>query len=452
MDSLLKLLLVSEKEYLLSSLSDELEAEGFDVTVIQDGLQALRTLESEHFDIILCDNVLSRLDGLSFIHSAKKKSLSSYVLMFMDEFPEDLAISYILAGAYDCLSLKRADYLLSLRKLVEREGLAGRLVSKKTGGVSGLVSSSEAMQPVLEMIGRLSRYDTTVLILGESGTGKEVSARAIHQNSARAKKPFIAINCGAIPENLIESELFGHEKGSFTDATKDKVGLFEEADGGTVFLDEIGEMPLAMQVKLLRVLQEKQVLRVGGTVPKKIDVRVIAATLRDLEEDVKAGRFREDLLYRLNVVSLKLPPLRERQGDIEELSRFFIKKHNKRLGLNIRGIAPEALAVLNRYPWPGNVRELENCIEHAMVLSDSGEITLATIPNQIKKISKVKPIFSVKGLSIKENVRELEISLIEKALRKTHGNRTHAAKLLEISHRALLYKIKEYGLGDVPQE
>ncbi len=314
-----------------------------------------------------------------------------------------------------------------------------------------IIAKSLALRTIFETISRLAPFSTTILISGESGTGKELIARAIHESSPRKNKPFIAVNCGAIPEHLIESELFGHVKGSFTDAIRDKKGLFEEASGGTLFLDEVGELPLHLQVKLLRVLQEQQIRRIGDESLIPIDVRVIAATLRNLEEDVETGHFRDDLFYRLNVVSLTIPPLRERPDDIPALVEHFLVKQAQRLHLAPATITEEALACLCAYSWRGNVRELENCIERALVLSEGSTITIASFP---PSIAASKSGDSDEGLthddsnlSIKQRTVALETSLIRKALKKTKGNRTHAAKILEISHRALLYKLKEYGIS-----
>jgi two-component system response regulator AtoC len=318
---------------------------------------------------------------------------------------------------------------------------------------SHIVASSTVMQEVFDTVMRLAPFSTTVLITGESGTGKELLARAIHENSPRKDNSFVAINCGAIPEYLMESELFGHKKGAFTDATRDKKGLFEEASGGTIFLDEIGEMPLHLQVKLLRALQEQQIRRVGDEELIGIDVRVVAATLRDLEEDVETGRFRDDLYYRLNVVSLHLPPLRERREDIPVLVEFLLKKHSKKLGLPQKTLSSEAETCIREHYWKGNVRELENCLERALVLSEEAQIQVADLPEAVRGAqgnrSSESPVdlsIADTNLSIKHHTRSLEIALINKALKKTNGNRTHAAKVLEISHRALLYKLKEYGL------
>lgn len=316
-----------------------------------------------------------------------------------------------------------------------------------------IVAASQIMQDIFDTVMRLAPFSTTVLITGESGTGKELLARAIHDYSPRKDKPFVAINCGAIPENLIESELFGHKKGAFTDATRDKKGLFEEANGGTIFLDEIGELPLHLQVKLLRALQEQQIRRVGDEEIISIDVRVVAATLRDLEEDVENGRFRDDLYYRLNVVSLHIPPLRERREDIPVLVEYLVKKHSKKLNLPLKVVSQEASTCLSNHYWKGNVRELENCLERALVLGETAELALEDLPDAVKQATQqsedslnFSDTVDDNNLSIKQRTRALEMALILRALKKTKGNRTHAAKVLEISHRALLYKLKEYGL------
>lgn len=319
--------------------------------------------------------------------------------------------------------------------------------------LSSIIVKSKSMQDILATVTRVAAFNTTILIRGESGTGKELLASAIHQLSPRKSKKFVAINCGAIPENLIESELFGHKKGSFTDATRDTKGLFEEANHGVIFLDEIGELPLHLQVKILRALQERQIHRVGDEQPIDIDVRIIAATHSNLEEAIRIGTFRDDLYYRLNVVSIFIPPLRERLEDIPTLAEHFIQKTNKKLGLKIEGIDSEAARCLLKYPWRGNVRELENCIERAMVLTDSNKIEVDSLPENVRNAGDMKDSnfetvpLDDDNLSIKEHTCALETELILKALRKTHGNRTHAAKLLKISHRSLLYKLKEYGIN-----
>lgn len=310
------------------------------------------------------------------------------------------------------------------------------------------------MLEIYEVIQKISEYKTTVMLYGESGTGKELLAKAIHINSSRKNKPFIAINCGAIPENLLESELFGHKKGAFTDAVKDKKGLFEEAQGGTILLDEIGELPLHLQVKILRVLQENEIRPVGDNKSISIDIRIIAATLRDLEDDIIEGKFREDLFYRLNVINIKIPALRQRKEDLPLLIDHCIKKHSDKLGIKVHGISKEALAILLEHNWPGNIRELENCIERAIILTENQEINAQSLPKSVRSISSETDLFSIsqeENLSIKSHTQKLEEVLIKKALEKTAGNRTRAAKLLEISHRTLLYKLKEYKLAQASE-
>jgi len=310
------------------------------------------------------------------------------------------------------------------------------------------------MQAVFETIKRVAPFNTTVLITGESGTGKELVAKALHSNSPRAKGSFVAVNCGAIPETLIESELFGHKRGSFTDATRDKPGLFEEANGGTLFLDEIGDLKPNLQVKILRAIQERKIRRVGDEQQINIDVRIVAATLRNLEKDIKSGHFREDLFYRLNVITIHLDPLRTRPEDLSVLVDHFVKYHSKRLGLTERDLPSEIFERFKNYAWPGNIRELENCIERVLVLSNDSVVLPESLPEQIlsfqNSASKEDSSFVLKegeqNLSIKQHTRDLEIELITRALKRTKGNRTHAAKILDLSHRALLYKIKEYGL------
>jgi two-component system, NtrC family, response regulator AtoC len=314
---------------------------------------------------------------------------------------------------------------------------------------NGFLGNSPATKKLSDVLRKIIHYKTTVLITGESGTGKELIAKCIHLNSVRASKPFIAINCGAIPEHLIESELFGHRKGAFTDATRDKKGLFEEASGGTIFLDEIGELPVHLQAKLLRVLQESRVRPVGSEEDISIDVRVIAATLRNLEQDTIDGRFRDDLYYRLNVVQLNIPPLRERKEELSDMAAYLVEKVSRKHQLPAPVISKEALALFTSYHWPGNIRELENYLERALILSEGLHIHPEHLPEKLKNrksTSSSLNLDSIESLSIKEHTRYIEKHLIEKALEKTSGNRTHAAKLLEISHRALLYKLKEYDL------
>jgi two-component system response regulator AtoC len=367
----------------------------------------------------------------------------------------DIAIEAMKLGAYDYISkpFKPDEIILTLRKAEEREQLRreNQLLRREVAkeySFENIVSKNEKMQKIFDVIKKVSQYKSTVLITGESGTGKELVARALHYNSERAQNPFIPINCGAIPENLLESELFGHAKGAFTDAIRTKKGLFEEADGGTLFLDEIGELPGPLQVKLLRVLQEGEIRRIGESKSIKVDVRIVVATVKDLTKEVNEGRFREDLFYRLNVLPIHIPPLRERKEDIPLLIHHFINKYNQSMSKNMAGIDHKALEALMNHKWYGNVRELENTIERAIVLTDRDNIELENLPIEIQEF---KEVFQLEPLpdeevSIKKASKTLEINLIKNALKKTKGNHTHAARLLEISHRALLYKIKEYGI------
>jgi two-component system response regulator AtoC len=367
--------------------------------------------------------------------------------------PRDLPASFALleAGVDDVVSepLDELALALALRHVAAAPRRSG------AGAIAppALIGDGEVMQQLRATIERVATTRSTVLILGESGTGKELVARAIHDASPRRTRRFVAINCAAIPAALLESELFGHCRGAFTDAVRDKTGLFEDADGGTLFLDEIGELPLALQAKLLRALQEGEIRRVGDTRSIKVDVRLIAATLRDLADDVREGRFREDLYYRLNVLAVPVPPLRERPEDIPQLARFFAQRHAARHQLGEIELSDVAIEALVRQPWPGNVRELENVIERAVVLSDvPGSRDLRVIDvDYLGTVMNVHPPGPPGGdpqaLSIKRAMREMEQELIRRALGVTQGNRTNAAKLLEISHRALLYKMKEYGIS-----
>ena len=340
------------------------------------------------------------------------------------------------------------DALARIARLAPTAGAPARRGGDEVTGVARLAGTSAAIEALRATIRRVAQHRSTVLIGGESGTGKELVARAIHEESPRRDRRFVAINCAAIPATLLESELFGHRKGAFTDAVRDRAGLFEEADGGTLFLDEVGELPVPLQVKLLRAIQESEIRRIGDTEAIKVDVRLIAATLRDLHAEVAAGRFREDLFYRLNVLPVTVAPLRDRPGDVAPLVALFVERHRRRHRRAAR-FTDDALALLARLPWPGNVRELENTVERALVLSEDGTIDAAFLAEHIRAPATATvddTVTATPELSIKKATRALEVELIRRALETTGGNRTNAARLLEISHRALLYKIKEYGL------
>jgi two-component system response regulator AtoC len=352
-----------------------------------------------------------------------------------------------------------ASVALAFEKLEARA--AGRERQRRTTPVPALsmIGESAPMKALAGAIRKVAPHKATVLVQGESGTGKELIARAVHDQSPRAGGPFVAVNCGAIPAGLMESELFGHTKGAFTDALRDRIGLLEQSSGGTLFLDEVGELPAGLQVKLLRALQEERVRRLGDADDRAIDLRLVAATARDLEAEIGAGRFREDLYHRINVVALRVPPLRERTGDIPLLADHFVTQINQRSRLAISGLSREAMRLLHAYAWPGNVRELENTIERAAVMCEGPEIDAASLPDRILNgrngfgpapapgPAPAAPGDGFADLSIKRASRRVEEELIRQALARTGGNRTHAAELLDISHRALLYKIKEYGVS-----
>lgn len=452
-------LVIDDEEELRRVLKELLSPEGYEVETSTDGKEALRKLEKNLFDFILCDIRMPKMDGMTFLEEVKKRGIPSPIIMMSAYGTVDTAVEAMKAGAYDYVTkpFKTDEVLLTLKKAEERERLVreNRNLKREVQrefSFSNIIAKSASMHQIFQTIEKIADYKTTVLVSGESGTGKELVARALHYNGQRKGGPFITVNCGAIPENLLESELFGHVKGAFTGATQTKKGLFEEASGGTLFLDEIGELPLMLQVKLLRVLQEDEIRRVGDTRPIKVDVRIVAATVRNLEQEMKQGRFREDLFYRLNVMPIVIPPLRERKEDIPLLVNHFIAKFNEEMGKSIRGMEPKALKMLLEYDWQGNVREVENVIERAMVLAKGDQILLENLPKPIQSgYARQGPPLDT-DLSIKKMTRELEIDLIRRALKKTNGNRTHAAELLEISHRALLYKIKEYDLGNFGKE
>lgn len=454
----LRILIIDDDHEVRTSLQTVLETLGYATHTAASGEEGLNAIEKTAFDLVLCD---LRLPGVSGLEVLKQKSSPVPLILMTAYGNQDIATQAAHAGAFDYISkpINPDDLVFVLKKFEEferlkRENEELRASLSEKYSFKNIVAQSAGFKEIFETIKRLSPFNTTVMITGESGTGKELLARAIHESSPRRGKPFIAINCGAIPENLMESELFGHKKGAFTDASRDKKGLFEEATGGTLFLDEVGELPLHLQVKLLRALQEQTIRRVGDEQSIAIDVRLVSATLRNLESDALEGRFREDLLYRLNVVSIHLPPLRERVEDIALLVEHFLQKHSKRLGVPLKKASPDVMKILLEYEWKGNARELENCMERALVLSQGDEISLDALPEAVirrhtKRASSATATQTDTNdnLSIKQRSASLEIDLIQRALQKTGGNRTHAAKILEISHRALLYKLKEYGLS-----
>ncbi len=452
-----RVLVVDDEENLRLVLRTLLKRQGYEVETAESGEQALGLVDTFGPDVILTDVRMPKMGGLDLLATLQAKGNEATVIVMSAYGNVDLALDAIKAGAYDYVQkpFKHEEIVLALRKAEEREALrrenrALREEIRKEHQFEKILAKSQAMQDIFRTIAKIADYKTTVLVSGESGTGKELVARALHRRSSRRAGPFVAVNCGAIPENLLENELFGHRKGAFTDANSDRRGLFEEADGGTLFLDEIGELPVSLQVKLLRVLQDETIRRLGDTRDVKVDVRIIAATHRDLTAEVKAGRFREDLFYRLNVLAIVVPPLRARREDVALLIDHFVARNNARLGTSIRGIDTEARRILVEYAWPGNVRELENTIERAMVLSEGDLLVAADLPERIQEARDPVQVQLASGeLSIKKTTRVIEETLIRRALQKTKGNRTRAAEVLELSHRALLYKIKDYKITDL---
>ena len=452
-----RLLVIDDEANMRHMLSTVLKKAGYVVETASDGSEGLQLIEAAQYDFILCDIKMPKMGGMDFLQSSRDKIGTTTVIMMSAYGSIETAIEAMKMGAYDYISkpFKTDEVYLTLKKAEERESLKkeNRFLKERIQKIEGnfkfhnMVTRSKSMQSLFQLADKAAQYKTTVLILGDSGTGKELIARGIHLSSERAEKPLVPINCGGIPENLLESELFGHKKGAFTGADRHKKGLFQEADGGTIFLDEIGELPISLQVKLLRVLQENEVRPVGDSKSMKIDVRVVAATAKDLEEEVGKGTFRQDLYYRLNVMTIKLPPLNERTEDIPLLCNRFINQFNKTLNKKVSGVAPEAMTRMLEYEWPGNVRELENSIERAMVVADDSLLLPEHFPAEIFNNSgSVSPgLFN--GFSLKDAQKVLERKFITRALEETEGNRTQAAKLLEISHPSLLTKIKAYNIN-----
>jgi len=450
-----RLLIIDDEENMRHMLSKVLSKAGYTIETASNGHEGLKMTASNAYDFILCDIKMPNMSGMDFLKAARDKIRFTTVIMMSAYGTIDTAIAAMKLGAYDYISkpFKTDEVYLTLKKAEERESLRkeNRQLKEHIKKIESnydfgnMVAKSEAMRKMFRVAAKAAQYKTTVLILGDSGTGKELIARAIHNEGDRSSMPLVPVNCGGIPETLLESELFGYKKGAFTGADKNKKGLFQEADGGTIFLDEIGELPLALQVKLLRVLQENEVRMIGDSISTQIDVRVIAATAKNLEEDVKKGAFREDLYYRLNVLSIKIPPLRDRAEDIPLLCDHFMERFNRSLNKKIKSIAPAAMSHLLEYAWPGNVRELENAIERALVLTEGDVLLPEHFPaasGQRSGEDASDMLFD--GYSLKVAQKLMEEKLITKALKETGGNRTQASRLLEISHPSLLSKIKTY--------
>lgn len=450
----MRVLIVDDDAGLRQSLALLLEGDGYQVAAEGSPSHALERATKEPFDLILCDVRMPGMEGTEFLRRYQAAGGGALVIMMSAYGGDDAAIAAIKQGAYDYLPKPfRADeVLLTLRKAAEREQLkiqVARLQAELARTTDReVIAVSPAMRHVMELASRVAPHPTTVLITGESGVGKEVVARAIHRMSPRRAGPLVAVNCAAIPEQLLESELFGHVRGAFTGAATDRTGLFEEANGGTLLLDEIGDLPPALQVKLLRVLQDSEIRRVGETRSRRVDVRVIAATARDLEADAAVGRFREDLFYRLNVVRLHIPPLRERPEDLEALATVLLRRAMDRAGRTVT-LAPEAMEAIRRHQWPGNVRQLENAIERAVVLSQDGVLRAEAFEGQgsgrsVQVTSQTDAAATPRPL--KDAVAEAERRAIVSALAACRGNRSQAARALGVSQRTLFYKLKELAI------
>ncbi len=445
MDDTPRILVVDDEEPFRRLLSRELTRKGFLVEVAEEGRQALDMLAERSYDVVLLDIMMPGMDGAAVMRNLRNDPSSPPIIVITGQATVETAVEAMKNGAYDYLTkpYKLDELVILLNRAYEfgrfrlRSAVMEQELVRKESPVS-MVASSEGMKNVLALIRKIAPTDSTVLIEGESGTGKELVANTIWTMSSRRDRPIVALNCATLSENLVESEMFGHEKGAFTAAYQTKYGLVEAADGGTLFLDEIGEIPHSLQAKLLRFLDLGEFRRVGGNKTLKTDVRVIAATNKNLAEQVEKGEFREDLYYRLNVISIAVPPLRERLKEIPDLVRHFIDKYGEKTGRPVRDIAPEAVALLAEYTWPGNVRELENVIERAAILCDGGVIQ----PDDLAIPAPRQP----KDDAGTGMLDEVERDHIARVLNETGGNRTRASEILGINRKTLYLKIKKYGL------
>ncbi len=457
-----RVLVVDDEESIREFLEIMLRKEGYEVTCAEDGQQAMDIIKKKSFDLVISDLQMPHMTGIELLKSVKDQYPDLLFMMITAFGTTETAVEAMKLGAYDYITkpfkidevrIIIANALRSKNLEVENRVLKKEL--NKEYSFQNLVGNSEAMHRIYELIKRVSQTPTNVLVTGESGTGKEMVAKAIHFNGPLKDEPFVTVNCGAIPESLMESEMFGHKKGSFTGAVADKSGLFEVADGGSLFLDEVGELPLTIQVKLLRAIQERVIRRVGGTEDTKVEVRIIAATNRDLEDMVKKGTFRQDLFYRLNVINIKTPSLRERPDDIPLLANHFLKKYNDRLTKQIGGISLEAMDMLKKYDYPGNVRELENIIERTVALEGGATILPESLPPFVntpsgRKLASTHEIqITSEGLDLDKIMNQIEKELLIKAIHAAGGVKKKAARLLNISFRSMRYRVEKYSLGTI---
>jgi len=452
MDSHATLLIIDDERVALKNLEHVMKREGYEVTATQSGPNALKLLEEQQFDVVLTDLKMEKVDGLQVLQRSRELYPDSEVIMITGFATLQSAVDAMKHGAFYYIA--KPFKLDEVRKVVQeavhkvalkRENRHLREQLESYQGKVKIITQDPAMQKLLDVARQVAPVDTNVLVAGESGTGKELFARYLHMNSARAAGPFFAINCGAFTEELLTNELFGHEKGAFTGAANMKKGLIEMASGGTLFLDEVTEMPTSMQVKLLRVIQERELLRVGGTETVKVDVRLVAATNRDVQEAVRNGSFRQDLYFRLNVITLRIPPLSARKDDIPLLSYFFLKKYATLMKKPVAEIADEVVSLLMNYDFPGNVRELENIIERGVALANGSTIELAHLPEDLKELS-IKTFRKKEGKI--PSLEEQEESYIKWVLNESGGNKTLAAQVLGIDRVSLWRKLKKYGLAE----
>jgi DNA-binding NtrC family response regulator len=445
-------LVVDDEPLQRDILKTILDDEGYETYTASSGEKGLEILKNLHPDVVLTDLKMEGMDGIKFIESLPKEPFELSVVIMTAYGTISSAVEAIKKGAFDYLTkpLDKDKLLLTVKRAAERSNLLKENLQLQRElydkfSIAGIVGSSQKMKEAIEIMKKVSFSLANVLILGESGTGKELAAKALHYNSPRRTKPFTAVNCAAIPETLIESELFGYEPGAFTGATSKSIGLFEATNGGTLFLDEVGDLPLMTQSKILRVLQDKEIRRIGSRESIKVDVRIIAATNRDLEKEILKKTFREDLYYRLKVITIELPPLRERKEDIPELVKFFIRKYNQELGKRIKGIEEDAMKALIGYHWPGNIRQLESVIERAVLICESSNIFLKDIKSELRLLQGNHVLdFDLPDNGI--NFEEVEKEILRKAMMKTNGVATKAAKLLGMSYKTFWYRWEKFNL------
>jgi two-component system, NtrC family, response regulator PilR len=452
-----RILVVDDERSLRDLLAMTLEKEGYDVTVADGGEAAVEAVRRERFDAVISDIRMPRVDGLQVLRTVRDLSPETAVIMLTAVASTETAVEAMKLGAYDYITkpFKLDEVKLVVRnavghKRLRDENLYLRKQLETQYRFENIIGKSARIVEVFDTIRKIADSGSTVMVTGESGTGKELVARAIHFNSPRRDKPFISVNCGAIPEGLVESELFGHVRGAFTGAIGNKVGLFSAAEGGTLFLDEIVEIPPLLQVKLLRAIQEREIRRVGDTRDIRTDVRLIAASNQELEKAVAEGTLREDLFYRLNVIPIHLPPLRERREDIPLLVAHFLEKFGRELRKDVRGVAPDAMALLERYHWPGNIRELENALERALVLGGGDVLRADALPESLRRERPVRGLeadLPDEGLDLEATLDALERRYLQRALERTSGVQTKAAEVLRMTFRQFRYKLQKHGLG-----